>query len=73
MKAIKYILSAVVLSLGLTACVGDLTIKEVIDPNLNTIEKALTTEQDFTNFLAGIYTGFSTSGFKVELLLAAQR
>ena len=64
MKAIKYILSAVVLSLGLTACVGDLTIKEVLDPNLNTVDKALTTEQDFTNFLAGIYTGFSTSGFK---------
>ena len=34
-----------------------------IDPNLNTADKALVSEQDFQSFLAGIYTGYATSGY----------
>ncbi len=64
MKTIKYILSAAVLALSLQACVNDLTITEVIDPGKNTADKALTSEAAFNSFLAGVYTGFATSGYK---------
>ena len=65
MKTIRYILGAFAVTavLGLASCVGDLDVTP-IDPNMNTSDKALSTEADFTNFLAGIYAGYATSGYK---------
>ena len=65
MKTIRYILGAIAVTaaLGLSSCVGDLDVTP-IDPNMNTSDKALTSEADFTNFLAGIYAGYATSGYK---------
>jgi len=63
MKSIKYILSAFVVLVGMSACTKDLTITEVLDPSMNTADKALASEDDFTAFLAGVYTGFATSGY----------
>ena len=62
MKTIKYILGTLVLAASLTACVGDLNVTP-IDPNANTADKALTSQSAYESFLAGIYTGFATSGF----------
>ena len=64
MKTIRYILGAIAVTaaLGLSSCVGDLDVTP-IDPNMNTSDKALTSEADFTNFLAGIYAGYATSGY----------
>ncbi len=63
MKTLSNIFSAAaaVVVLSLSSCVGDLNVTP-IDPNLNTADKALVTEDDFVAFLAQIYTGFSTSG-----------
>jgi hypothetical protein len=64
MKTIKYILGslALIAGLGICSCTGDLDV-DPIDPNMNTADKALATADDFTNFLAGIYTGYATSGY----------
>ncbi|MCR4825069.1 MAG: RagB/SusD family nutrient uptake outer membrane protein [Bacteroidales bacterium] len=62
MKTIKYILGTIVLAATLSACVKDLNVTP-IDPNANTADKALTDQAGYESFLAGIYTGFATSGF----------
>lgn len=61
----KYLFSTLAVSavLSLTSCVQDLDVTP-IDPNKNTAEMALTSEADFKAFLAGIYTGYATSGYK---------
>lgn len=63
MKLYKKFLYLLLLSTGFlaTSCVGDLDVTP-IDPNLNTANKALKTQDDFRNFLAQCYTGFATSG-----------
>lgn len=66
MKTIKHILTSLVVAALAMGCVGDLTIDEVIDPNLDTPDKVLTSQDDFSRFLSGIYTGFATSGFDGE-------
>ena len=64
MKTFKYILASAVFALGLSSCVGDLTIDAPLDPNLNTADKALTKVEDYESLLASIYTGFATSGYE---------
>ena len=61
MKTLKYIISAFVLAVGLSACVGDLNVTP-IDPSMNTADKALQTEQDYFSLLAQCYAGFANSG-----------
>ena len=64
MKTVNYILSAfaVLAGISLTSCVKDLDVTP-IDPNLNTADKQLKTEADYLNVLAGVYTGYATSGY----------
>ena len=62
MKTLKYILSSLAIAAALSSCVKDLDVTP-IDPNLNTADKALTSPADFEALLAGIYTGYGTSGF----------
>ena len=62
MKTIKYFLSILAVSALLASCVGDLNVTP-IDPNANTADKALVDEASYTSFLAGVYTGFATSGY----------
>ena len=62
MKTIKYIFGILAISAALTSCIGDLNVTP-IDPNANTADKALVDEASFTSFLAGVYTGFATSGY----------
>ena len=62
MKQIKYFLSILAVSALLASCIGDLNVTP-IDPNANTADKALVDEASFTSFLAGVYTGFATSGY----------
>ncbi len=62
MKTMKYFLSILAVSALLTSCIGDLNVTP-IDPNANTADKALVDEASFTSFLAGVYTGFATSGY----------
>lgn len=64
MKSAKYIISAfaAIAGLSLTSCVGDLDVTP-IDPSLQTPDKAFSSESDFEAFLAGIYTGYATSGY----------
>ena len=62
MKTIKYILSALALAAVLSSCVKDLDVVP-IDPNMNTADKALTSPEAFDALLAGIYTGYATSGY----------
>lgn len=62
MKTVKYILSSLAVVAAMSSCVKDLDVTP-IDPNLNTADKALTSEQDFEALLAGIYTGYATSGY----------
>jgi len=62
MKTIQYIFSILAISAALTSCIGDLNVTP-IDPNANTADKALVDEASFTSFLAGVYTGFATSGY----------
>ena len=62
MKKIKYFLSILAVSAILASCIGDLNVTP-IDPNANTADKALVNEAAFTSFLAGVYTGFATSGY----------
>ena len=63
MKTINYILGILAVAASMTACVGDLNVTP-IDPNKATPETALATENGFSAFLAGIYTGYATSGYK---------
>ena len=62
MKTLKYILGALAAVLVVTSCDSFLRVTP-IDPNSNTAEKALVEEANFTQLLAGIYTGFATSGY----------
>ncbi len=62
MKTIKYIFSILAVAALLSSCIGDLNVTP-IDPNANTADKALVDEAAFTSFLAGVYTGFATSGY----------
>ena len=62
MKTIQYIFCILAVSAALTSCIGDLTVTP-IDPNSNTADKALVDEASFTAYLAGVYTGFATSGY----------
>ena len=62
MKTIKYFLSILAVSALLASCIGNLNVTP-IDPNANTADKALVNEAAFTSFLAGVYTGFATSGY----------
>jgi hypothetical protein len=62
MKTIKNILSILAVSALLASCVGDLNVTP-IDPNISTADKVLTSEAAFTAYLAGVYTGFATSGY----------
>ena len=63
MKTIKYILASFVLVASLASCVKSLDVTP-IDPNKNTADKAFTKAEDYNAFLAGIYTGYATSGYK---------
>jgi len=62
MKTAKYILGILAATFAVTACVGDLNVTP-LDPNSNTADKALVSEEAFTQYLAGVYTGFATSGY----------
>ena len=62
MKLIKYILSVIAVVSVLASCVKDLDVTP-IDPNKNTADKAFTSVEAFESFLAGIYTGYGTSGY----------
>ena len=62
MKTIKSIFSILAVAALLSSCIGDLNVTP-IDPNANTADKALVDEAAFTSFLAGVYTGFATSGY----------
>ena len=62
MKTINYFLSILAATALLASCIGDLNVTP-IDPNSNTADKALVDEASYTSFLAGIYTGFATSGY----------
>ena len=62
MKTLKYIIGSIVIAAALTSCVGDLNVTP-IDPNANTADKALVSEEAFTQYLAGLYTGYATSGY----------
>lgn len=60
-KILNKIAVALVFSIGLGACVNDLDVTP-IDPNLNTADKALDSEEAFGQVLAKIYAGFAVSG-----------
>ena len=62
MKTIKHILSIVAVSALLASCIGDLNVTPIY-PNISTADKVLTSEEAFTAYLAGVYTGFATSGY----------
>ena len=62
MKNLKYILSAFVLAIGFSSCVGDLNV-DPIDPNIMTNSEAMATAQAFESTLAQLYAGFATSGY----------
>ena len=62
MKTLKYFFSIIAATALLASCIGDLNVTP-IDPNANTADKALVDEASFTSFLAGVYTGFATSGY----------
>ena len=62
MKTLKYIIGSLAIAAALTSCVGDLNVTP-IDPNANTADKALDSEEAFTQYLAGLYTGYATSGY----------
>ncbi len=62
MKTIKYILASLALTASLASCVKSLDVTP-IDPNKNTADKAFTKAEDYNAFLAGIYTGYATSGY----------
>ena len=63
MKSFKYILASLIVVASLASCVNDLNVTP-IDPNMNTADKAFNSAADFDAFLAGIYTGYATSGYK---------
>ena len=63
MKNIVRYFALACVAVGMVSCVQDLDVTP-IDPNKNTAELALTSEADYQAFLAGIYTGYATSGYK---------
>ena len=62
MKTAKYFLGFFVAAALMSSCVGDLDVTP-IDPNADTADKVLNSEKAFTQYLAGVYTGFATSGY----------
>ena len=62
MKTIKHILASLALVTLFASCVKDLNVTP-IDPNKNTADKAFTSAEDYEALLAGIYTGYATSGY----------
>lgn len=60
-KILNKIAFAFVITLGLGACVNDLDVTP-IDPNLDTADKVLDSEEAFGQVLAKIYAGFVVSG-----------
>ncbi|MBR1926257.1 MAG: RagB/SusD family nutrient uptake outer membrane protein [Bacteroidales bacterium] len=62
MKKINYILGTIVAAAAMTSCVGDLNVTP-IDPNANTVDKVLTSQQALDSYISGVYLGFATSGY----------
>jgi hypothetical protein len=62
MKTIKSIFSILAVAALLSSCIGDLNVTP-IDPNASTADKVLVDEAAYTSYLAGVYTGFATSGY----------
>ncbi len=62
MKNLKYIVSAFVLAIGLSSCVGDLNV-DPIDPNIMTSGEAMSSADAYQSTLAQLYVGFATSGY----------
>ncbi|MDI9551960.1 MAG: RagB/SusD family nutrient uptake outer membrane protein [Bacteroidota bacterium] len=61
MKTINYILGVFAVA-AITSCVGDLNVTP-IDPNANTVDKALTDKAALNSYISGVYLGFATSGY----------
>ena len=64
MKTIKNFFGILAASAALTACVGDLNVTP-IDPNANTVDKVLTSQEALDAYISGVYLGFATSGYYV--------
>ena len=62
MKKINYILGILAAAAAMTSCVGDLNVTP-IDPNANTVDKVLTSQQALDSYISGVYLGFATSGY----------
>ena len=62
MKTIKNFFGILAASAALTACVGDLNVTP-IDPNANTVDKVLTSQEALDAYISGVYLGFATSGY----------
>ena len=62
MKKIYYILGVLAAAASMTSCVGDLNVTP-IDPNANTVDKVLTSQQALDAYISGVYLGFATSGY----------
>ena len=62
MKKVIYIFGILAAAVALNSCVGDLNVTP-IDPNTNTVDKALTTQQALDSYIAGVYLGLATSGY----------
>ena len=62
MKTIKYLMGTLVLAAAMTSCNSFLEVTP-IDPNANTADKALTSEAAFTQYLAGVYSGYAVPGY----------
>ena len=62
MKKINYILGILAAAAAMTSCVGDLNVTP-IDPNANTADKVLTSQQAMDSYISGVYLGFATSGY----------
>ena len=62
MKKIYSILGILAATAAMTSCVGDLNVTP-IDPNANTSDKVLTSQQALDSYISGVYLGFATSGY----------
>ena len=62
MKKITYILGIIAAAAAMVSCVGDLDVTP-IDPNANTADKVLISQQAMDSYIAGVYLGFATSGY----------
>ena len=62
MKKINNILGILAAAAAMTSCVGDLNVTP-IDPNANTADKVLTSQQAMDSYISGVYLGFATSGY----------